>query len=234
MHYSLEVILPAGTEDIEAALESILLPFHEERKNEDGEWESNPQGFLDYYTVGGRWSGKKRQVSLDPAKLEEFTNWMVDTKITVSSLQFGKQELQPASQIEVVDRKWNEMFPHPSGQLVPCPIFKHSGEDGIDGDICKLSEVSDELSASRLILAGPSYADVPGTDTRERIGPAEACEMLTAEFWNGCTWQSTDWDGNVKKGIERFKEKFSNTSESPRAAVMPTDDSIVVTVDYHS
>ena len=98
--------------------------------------------------------------------------------MTVSGVQCGKHELQPATQIPAVDAKWNEMFP--SGETVKCPLFAHSNDqygrndDGtIAGDISSLADSLD-VECGRVIFGGPSHSGDSQWD-----GPLEATFMLS-------------------------------------------------------
>ena len=120
MHYKCEVVLPAGTENIEKAIGQVMKQFDES----DSE-ATCP--FWDYWTIGGRYAGDKQMAKYDQTKLQEFWDWLTAEKITVSSVVAGKQTLHPASQQEKVDAKWTEMFGGgESGVIVKCPIFSEA------------------------------------------------------------------------------------------------------------
>lgn len=121
-HYHLEVIMPPQT-DIISAIDSIMLPFDENRR---GEEDHSGHDFWDWYVIGGRWAGTKESCRYDAGKLEEFYKWLQVEKITVAGLQCGKQALQPKSQIPKVDAMWNELFPTEDRTVTPCPLFARS------------------------------------------------------------------------------------------------------------
>jgi len=230
MHYHLEIVLPENTTDIEAAIKSVMAPF-DENQDEDSE-HSTKNSFWDFYVIGGRWAGSKLMDKYDPALLAQFRQWMQDEHITVSGLQCGKQELSPASQIPKVDAKWNEMFP--SDTFQKCPMFNHSndqyGKEGkgtISGDICKLSDAQN-TSCERIIFAGPSY----GSGNWD--GELEAKFMLSDDFWNGVNYIKSTWNGKVSTAYEMFKKNVEGYKEEYKNKIYPTDNSILVTVDYHS
>ncbi len=234
MHYQCEVVLPAGTIDIKAAIASVMRPF-DENADEDGEGMSR-HAFWDFYVIGGRFAGSKQMAKYDQAKIEEFNAWCTQEKITVAGFTCGKQELQPASQIAKVDAKWNEMFPHQSGKSVPCPMFKHSndqygtkGESTIDGDICRLADAK-AVKCGRVIFAGPSWQ----SETQERTGPPEAVFMLTDTEWNGVNHMDIKWDGTIQDALAQWTDKLTRMADGYREQMQPQDDWIVVTVDYHS
>jgi hypothetical protein len=226
MHYHCEIVIPPTELDgIEAAVESIMKPFYKGDEN-------SVHSFWDLYVIGGRWAGTKMMAKYDAAKMKAFQQWMQDEKVTVSSLQCGKQDLSPASQISKVDAKWNEMFPHDSGPL-PCPLFGHSndqyGKDGkgtLPDDICTLAEANG-VKCSRIIFAGPSYDG----DTNE---PLEATFMLTDEAWNGVNYMPVSWDGTLADAQKLFTDRLRNLGDSYREQMTPQGDWLAITVDYHS
>lgn len=219
MHMHLEVLMPP-TDNIEEALEKIMQPFDESGSDEDGN--QNQHTFWDWYQVGGRWAGAKMEAKLGKDRLASFNKALTEREVTVSGIQFGKQTLQPASQIEMVDALWREMFP--DSNLTVCPLFDHAPKV-IEGDVCQLSEVPDGLTAERIIIAGPEFND--GTKFRAEY-------MISDEIWNGVMHVKTQWDGQFKTAINAFKEKIKGYRDDYREKRIPKDDWIVVTVDYHS
>jgi hypothetical protein len=219
MHMHLEVLMPP-TDNVESALAKIMAPFDEGGTDEGGN--PNQHGFWDWYQIGGRWGGAKIEANLGKERLADFNKALIERKVTVSGLQFGKQTLQPASQVGMVDALWREMFPD-SGLSV-CPLFDHAPKV-IDGDICKLSEVPDGLTAERVIIAGPSWKD-DGTFSAEY--------MISEDIWNGVMHVKTQWDGQFKTAIDAFAENIKSYRDDYREKRTPKDDWLVVTVDYHS
>jgi hypothetical protein len=211
-HYHCEIVLPPRTPDIEAAIATVLKPFREDDVDEDGH--RNPHAFYDYYVIGGRYSGAHIEASMDPAKMERFYALLVEAKITVSGVQFGKQTLQPASQQDAVDRLWRETFPE-SG-LETCPLFDHFPVARYDA--CTLDRVPAGMRCGHFIVAGPPGYPYDG----------KATYMLRDSIWNGVTWQDTTWDGTFGKALTLHAASVS------AHAIKPAPDSIVVTVDYHS
>ena len=212
MHYHLEVIMPP-TSDVQKALEDILAPFNENSEDRTG-------AFWDWWVIGGRWSGAKRKATFPKDKLADFQQWLKDEGITVSGIQWGKQELSPAYQIPKVDAKWQEML----GVTGPCTLFRHANKhsDTLDGDVCTLGEVRDD-TASRVIIAGPAFD-----------GGVEACYMVEREYWNGVSHVKTVWDGEVRSALAMWRDKLAQCNAEWREARTPTEDWLVVTVDYHS
>lgn len=234
MHYHLEIILPPDTPNIEAAIESVMAQFDENQPDDDDH--DTRHSFWDFYVIGGRWAGTKLMAKYDQVKISEFKKWMQDEHITVSGFRAGKQTLQPDSQIPKVVAKWNEMFPSEDVAFLPCPMFSHSndqyGRDGkgmITGDICKLGEAKN-ISCSRIIFAGNSFA----RETSDFTGNLEARFMLSEDFWNGVNHVKSKWDGKVKTAVEMCADNLKNAKEEYREKMLPTDDWIMVTVDYHS
>jgi hypothetical protein len=217
MHYHCEIILPPTTE-IERDVESVMRPFSE---NADPE-ESRGHGFWDWYQIGGRWSGSKVQARIDRVRLDEFYAELSRRKVTVSGLQWGKQELSPASQIPEIDALWREWFPE-SG-IAHCPLFKHSGNTLLD-DVCVFKNAPLELVCSRLIVGVPHWKEA------DKVEPGY---MLECEYWNGCNHVKTTWDGTLKQALEKYAEHGAHYSDEYKAKREIKPDWLVVTVDYHS
>ncbi len=218
-HYHAELIFPP-TDDIEGAVEKLMKPFDENGEDEDGD--RNPTAFWDFYVIGGRFSGAKVQDRFDKKRMEGFYELLKEKKVTVSSLQCGKQELQPASQIPMVDKLWSDTFPEAAGK---CPLFAHyndqyGGEGVSQVDICTVAEIPDGLTCSTLIFA----------DSED--GSPE--HLLLSSFWNGVTWQDTAFNGKVVDGIKEWRKKLEGYKPEYAKRATPTDDWLVVTVDYHS
>lgn len=212
MHYHLEILMPPTT-DIQKSIEGVLEEFSEYN-------EESRHSFFDWWQIGGRYSGSKLEAAVGHDKIDAFTEELKNRGVTVSGLVWGKQELSPSSQIEMVDALWREMCP---GGGDVCPIFKHSG-DKMNGDVSALKSVPTGLKAFRVIVAAPSYN-----------GPElEAVFMVSQSAWNGCNHEDTTWDGTVSSAVRMFREKLDNYSAEYRKRVTPHDDWIVVTVDYHS
>lgn len=225
MHYTLEIIMPP-TENVEEALKTILEPFSEHQ-------EDSKYSFWDWYVVGGRFAGQKLLASFDKTKIDLFYEWCKSDGVTVAGLQCGKQELQPSSQIPKVDAKWNELFPENEGKA--CPLFSHSNnqydsKDVIQGDICSVKDIPKDFTAERFIIAAQGY----NHETKEYNGELEAVFMLSADFYNGVNFVSSDWKGNVLQGLKMAKKKNKNCSELYRKATTPKEDWLSITVDYHT
>lgn len=225
MHYHLEVIMPP-TNNIDKALESILSQFDENYNSEDG---ATGNEFWDFFVVGGRWAGAKETCRYDAGKMEAFYKEMNEKKVTVSGLQCGKQKLDPANQIPMVDDLWCKYFPTENGEITPCPLFSHSNNqydsnDLLSCDICKVDEIPSQLKVERVIIAGPDYDD-------EKL---EAKFMLCGDQWNGVNHMPIDWDGMVLSAIEKYKDKIKSYKDEYRNKQTPKPDWICVTVDYHS
>ena len=233
MHYHCEIVIPP-TDDIEGAITSIMKPFNENPDTGDEDSDTR-HAFWDFWVIGGRWAGNKLLAKYDQAKLDEFHAWIESEKVTVSGVQFGKQELQPVSQIPKIDAKWNDMFP--SSIPIPCPLFNHSNSQygkGLSGtlpaDVARLSDVPARLKCSHVIFAKPSY----DSDTKLFTGPLEARFMLMKSAWNGCNFMPVDWDGTFAAALEKYRDSLKNHGEKYAAKVLPQSDWLVVTVDYHS
>jgi len=235
MHHHCEIVLPPGTDNIEAAVASVMRHVDENMSSDNEEF-SDKHAFWDFYVIGGRFAGSKLMARYDQDRVSEFHKWLTKENVTVSGFVCGKQELKPASQIEKVDSKWNEMFPSEGNVMVACPIFAHSndqyGRDGrgtIDGDVCTLGEAMD-VSCERVIFAGPSYDLKPG----ERTGPPEAVFMLCGSQWNGVNHMPVAWDGKIGSALSAWSKGLANYKETYQAIMRPHAEWITVTVDYHS
>lgn len=221
MHYTLEIIMPP-TEDVEASLKEVMAQFDEcPEDDEDG---NAKYGFYDYYLIGGRWAGRKVKAMYDEERMSAFTKRLNDENITVSGIQFGKQEISPASQIPIVDSLWNEYFP--DSPIKVCPLFKHSNskEEVLHGDICKIGDIPERLTASRVIIAAPNYDG----------SALEAKYMIEDAYYNGVQFRDTGWDGNVLGCLEAYKDMIKGYQEDYRKKHELNADWICVTVDYHS
>lgn len=220
MHYLLEVIMPP-TSDVSAALDQILMPFSECGHDEDGE--PNRYAFFDYFQIGGRWSGSKMEAMIGEERVAAFREELVRREVTVSNVQFGKPELRPASQCEMVDALWQEWFPDCG--FNKCPLFKHSGEGELPLDVCKVSKLPPEYKAHRVIVAGQEY---------DNASKLRAAFMWARDVWNGVSGQETTWDGKVAGALSKYRESVSTYRADYAAKMMPGDDWLVVSVDYHS
>lgn len=220
MHYHLEVVIPPTT-DIESAVAQVMKPFNENLDDEDED--VGPNGFWDWYVIGGRWAGYKSELQLDEDKLAEFRAWLIDESVMVKSFQAGKQQLADNETIAKVDAKWREMFPN-AGEK--CTLFSHSNNqynEALPADVCRLSDVPGGLIASRVIFA------MPNDD-----GTLRPEYMAQSDYWNGCNFVKSAWDGKFESALSEYKQRLSRYSPEYKEKTTPTDDWLVVTVDYHS
>jgi hypothetical protein len=225
MHHHCEIIMPPSA-NIQETIDAIMKPFSENDTDDEGH---SGHAFWDWFVIGGRWAGTKETCRYDAGKMEEFYKRLAAERVTVSGFQCGKQQLEPASQIPIVDGIWNEFFPTETGEITPCPVFAHSNNqydsnDLLSCDICRVDEISESLTAGRVIIAGPNYDD-------SRI---EAHFMLCDDQWNGVNHMKVDWDGKVLSALTQFTEKASHYREEYAAKITPKPEWICVTVDYHS
>lgn len=232
MHEHLEIILPPvpgvampTLDHLRSAVEQILEPFHVEAEGED-----RRPSFYDWYVIGGRFAGEKMTASLDQDKLAEFQNWCEAEQLTVSGVRAGKQELQPKSQIPKVDAKWGKLFPEFAGY--PCPLFKHSNDQydhgGVSGqlpdDILHFRDIPRSMKCHRVIVAGPQHSG-DGLDAEW---------MIAEDQWNGCNHMPIAWDRTLGDALNQYMEYIGRYREEFRGKYIPTDNWLVVTVDYHS
>ena len=217
MHTHLEIIMPRGyATNEEDAATAILARFDEDGKGKD----RSRDPFWDYWNIGGRWSGTKLMHKLGRDRIAAFRKELADRRVTVSGVQFGKRTLRPASQIPMVDGLWREAFPD-SG-INQCPIFDHY--TGTSGDIMRLADCPRDLLCEHVIIAGPDY------DGKK----LEAKYMLRTRIYNGVAYQNTTWDGTIGAALDGWEQYWQDCDKEYRAKMAPTDDWIVVTVDYHS
>lgn len=217
-HYHLEIVIPP-TDDVDASVKQILHPF-DENGSDDDETRSPKHVFWDYWEIGGRWSGAKLLASVDEPQVAEFYKVLQERKITVSNVTVGKQTLMPTGQVDLVDALWREFFP--ACPIKTCPLF--DSYRGADGDIMKFLDVPKSLKCGHVIVAGMNYQG----------DGLEAKFMVRDSIWNGVTYQKTTWDETFGGAISDHLERLKNYKEEYAAKLMPADDWIVVTVDYHS
>jgi len=221
MHYVLEIIMPQ-VDNVEEAVAQIMAPFSENTDDED----RMPSPFWDFYVIGGRWAGHKMEVGLDQDKLTAFYAELKTRNVTVSSLQCGKQRLNPEDQIPMVDALWSEYFPEYNGRA--CPLFNHSNDqyenDCLYGDVMRVKDVSPKVSSSRFIVANYDYEDKE----------LEVKFMLSQDVWNGVNHEVTIWDGTLGAAQELYAKSCENYRDEYKEKNKITDDMLVVTVDYHS
>lgn len=204
-----------------------------------GEGEGAKADWWDFWKIGGRFSGHKTLSRIPADRLAAFNKELARRKVTVSGMIFGREELQPASQIPEVDGLWREWFP---GHGERCPLFQHAYQAHLQGphrhveyfdhDVCTVAEVPDDLKCVRLLVFGhsPDYpAEVRGV------------RHLVTEFWNGVEHQDTKFDGKVKpaldamiRGVGRPPRDREDYKTKELRAFGFDKDWLVVTVDYHN
>lgn len=207
-HYIAEIVLPPDVPIVKGVKD--VMDYFKDEDNGHAEW-------WDFYIIGGRFSGNKIESSIDPKRLEAFKEHLVEIKVTVHALTAGNPSLYPTSQIKMVDALWREWFP---GCGDACLLFSHARDqyrkDGYySDDVCKVSEVHERLQCDRLIVA---------RIFEDKLYPAR---MLVTSLYNGVEWQGTEFDGNVKRGLQAINDdKYRKNSMTP--------DFNVITVDYHN
>lgn len=170
--------------------------------------DADKYSFWDWYRIGGRFSGEHFLSTLDPEKLEAFSKELQEKKITVSSVQCGKQTLLPTNQSVLVNELWKK-YGFPSR----CPFFDDVERNSYD--ICKMSEVSvEKFIASRFAVV----------DADKDL----FSYMLAKSLYNGVTWQDSVWDGKIQSALDLYKEHYIGKKYPV------TPGSWIVTVDYHS
>lgn len=220
MHHHLEIIMPP-TDNVKEAIEKILAPFNEAgNPDAEDEYDRAPSkhAFWDYWVIGGRYSGSHIVAKYEPDSMDAFYKALNVNKVTVSGVQFGKQQLSPASQIPFVDGLWQEYFPDEDG---PCPIFRHSNDQHKDNyaDVCQLFNLPKHLKCGRIIITDKTFhPDL----------------MLEDSYWNGVTWVDSKWDGSVSQALEILRESRENRKSEWVIDNAIESNWLLVTVDYHS
>ena len=217
MHYHAEVVVADKFGDMEQAIRVALEDYRES--------EENSHGFWDWYVIGGRWASCKMQKKLGEDRVDKFRVALIERKTTVSSLQCGKQELKPASQIAEVDQLWSEHFPETDG---PCPLFSHSNDQYADngelpGDICRVDALPDGMSCSHFIVVDEDYEKNPNVSF-----------MCQKQVWNGANFEETQWDGTLEQAMELHDESLKHVINEYKEEHKIRLGWLAVTVDYHS
>lgn len=217
MHEHIEVIIPP-TDDVEASVAKVMADF--DKNNEEA-----AQPWWDFYTIGGRWAGEKVMQGLDREKVDCFMQELRDRGITVSAVQMGKQALQPASQIPMVDALWLEYFP--DWTLGSCPLFAHFNGPHQNRtswpDVMRLGDVDWDLKAEKVLIGCYQFD-----------GELEAEFLVQSQIWNGCNFEITKWDGTVGHALDAFEERLQHVVSHARERMEPGNEWLCVTVDIHS
>ena len=139
MHYHAEVYLETN-EDFETQIENIMEPYYEEKEvmlhteewtddtgklHKETYWR-NPNGFLDWYQIGGRWTGEHD--GYDPEKDE--ANW----ERCIHCHGTGIRDNAPCNACSHHDT--------PKGIMIKWPTAWAQYE----GDIAKVEDISEELT----------------------------------------------------------------------------------------
>lgn len=216
-HYHLEIVMPP-TADVHAAVTQILAPFDESLDREDEAANGHP--FWDWWVIGGRWAGEKITCAFGKKRMGAFYSALHAEGVTVSSVRCGKESLSPKSQIAKVDAMWREHFPE--SQIMECPLFDHYKGD--IGDVMKLSDVPENLTAHRVIVAGPSFDE----------SKLRASYMVETEIWNGVCHTRSTWSGKLYDALAEHAKDLERAISEYAAKQTPKPDWLVVTIDYHS
>lgn len=233
MHYTCEVVVPPfdDKDELNKFISEILKKYEEGYKDEYGY--SYNHSFYDYFVIGGRFSGRKQKTMLDDEKLDKFYEELKNRGVTQSSVVFGKPTISPSSQIPMVDALWHEYFPEWQGKH--CPVFQHSGdEDNLDimtlGEFKKHTELR-EMESSTVAIGFLGYGEDADDDS---VGTPNLYTLLHTSIWNGTNIQDTTFSGKVLEAIDLHNTNLSRAYSWYREQATPTDDWLVVTLDYHS
>ena len=229
MHYHLEIIMPPTPGDqIEKRVSEVLEEFDETFQSEDyGGY--NPNAFWDFWVIGGRYTMSHLTSPLDPDKLSEFDRRMHAAHITISGVQFGKQEISPASQIPTVDAIWKEIFPDFPGDH--CPLFKHGSpsdqytHNTRAPDVLTIAGLPEGATAFRVMIASPHDYE---------SGEYRPDYMCSQDVWNGVVYEPTAFDGVIQNAIDAHHKDIQRFTDGARERMTVRPDWLAVTVDYHS
>jgi hypothetical protein len=232
MHYHLEAIIPP-VKDLEKALESLLAEFNKNGKDEDGE--ANSHTFWDWYEVGGRWSGEHAKSLLDKDKFNAFEQELVDKKIQISGLRWGKPELASSSEIRIVKQLWLAYFPDAP---IECPLFKNTTSAKCKYDVMPLVDLPKTFTCATFIVAQYpfNYEYKKNNLLLWTVGDSlKPNFLLQRQYWNGVNHQDTSWDGTVGHALELYEKDWSySKGEEHVATNKMKSDWLAVTVDYHN
>lgn len=217
MHYHLEIIMPP-TDDVDAAVKTILEPF-----NEQADEEGRSRGaFYDWYQIGGRWTGYHDgyEPDKDPANFE-LCDICNGTGFRSDALGQQARRTAPSYTCNACgERKEDGTYTH--GEQGPGKRLKWATQwKNHAGDISTLGNLKDDASCYRVIIAGNGH------------GRLEATYMLEQRVWNGVTYHNTKWDGNLKYALSAFGEHLKTYRKEFADKITPNSDWLVVTVDYH-
>lgn len=206
MHYVCEIIMPP-TDNVEEAVTKAMKEFDE------NEGDTSKYAFWDFWVIGGRYSGHKLSFKYPKDQLEAFYAELQKREVKVSSVVCGKQSLLPEF-IPAVDKLWSEMVP---GFGNVCPLFDHFNDQYVNSDrypdIALLEETPLNTTCCRVMILGEDFKPV---------------FMLCEDYYNGVNFQDTKWDRTLGHAIELWNNHYSFKDG------LVSDDSLVVTVDYHS
>ena len=87
----------------------------------------------------------------------------------------------------------------------------------------EVRELSPEDSAWRVIIAGPDI-----------YGDTVANFMISQKIWNGVGLVPAAWDGKLSSAIEMWKKEAEGWRDEWHKRLIPSEDWLVVSVDYHS
>ena len=219
MHYRGEIVIPP-VDNVEEFINEMLEPWNEKYKYMETATsdKQNPYAFFDYFVVGGRYNGDKVLDSLPENGRERFYKRLNAEHVTVSGIQFGKQTLQPTSQKSLVDSIWCEMFP--DNILKECPLFDNY--KGNMWDIMPLANIPQQTEAYYVIIA------------KADVSKPNVSHIFQKEVWNGKDWLECKFDGCVTTALEMVNKKLDHLDETARAAFLPNEKWLCVTVDFHS
>ena len=164
MHYCMELIIKP-TDNIEDAVREALNEYQEDPWDDwaENNNDNNKPKIYDYYSIGGRFDCSKLLDSIGEENISLFTKRLQEENITVSGAVFGKYTLQPASQIDKVNKIWNELFPN--SPIKECPLF--SNIDNKYGLIQRVKDIYEGTTAYYFLFCYDGFERLISEDNKE-------------------------------------------------------------------
>jgi hypothetical protein len=186
MHYHAEIFIN-NLLDIDAEVEKIMAPFDEnldieEKEDEDGDkyWH-NPNGFWDWFQIGGRWSGV--HTGYDPSTdKDNYEKCFIceGTGFRNDRLGVERRSSDPSYTCNGCGERKEEngVVTWAHGKFGPGLTLKfQSNFKRYFGDVINVSDIKDDFYCYTLMVGK---------------------ECFHKEVWNGETFVNTEFDGNVK------------------------------------
>jgi len=134
----------------------------------------NPNGFWDWYVIGGRWDNIKEISQFDEGTMDAFWAKLQEEKVTVSGIQTGHQKLEPTSQEPMVDEMFRE-FSQIGKVPVPCLNMGHEASAPITSTTRTLSELGTFPKISLVSVQSSVSMDEIGDQMMRVPWPTKQC-----------------------------------------------------------